>query len=55
MLEKIGLAIGVLGGIGLGLLLGSEFSGRYTTFIGARLILISLISMVIQSLQVKKK
>ncbi len=30
MNEK-GLAIGIIGGIGLGLLLGSEFSGSYAT------------------------
>ena len=47
-----GLLIGIIGGLGLGLLLGSEFTGRYMTLVGAALILISLVSMVI--LQYKK-
>ena len=44
-MEKNGLVIGVIGGIGLGLLLGSEFSGSNITLIGAALIVISLASM----------
>jgi hypothetical protein len=44
-MEKIGFFIGVMGGIGLGLLIGSEFSGSNITLIGAVLIVISLISM----------
>ncbi len=46
-MDKIDLGIGVIGGLGLGLLLGSEFSGRIITIFGAILILISLISMAI--------
>ena len=46
-MEKCGLGIGVLGGIGLGLLLGSEFSGSNVTILGAILLAISLISMVV--------
>ena len=52
-MEKCGLGIGVIGGIGLGLLLGSEFSGSNVTIIGAILVVISLISMGI--LSYKKK
>ncbi len=52
-MEKCGLGIGVLGGIGLGLLLGSEFSGSNVTILGAILVVISLISMGI--LSYKKK
>ena len=52
---NLGVAIGIIGGIGLGLICGSEFSGRYITLIGAGLILISIISMSVQSLRVKKK
>ncbi len=52
-MEKIGLGIGVIGGIGLGLLLGSEFSGSNVTILGAILVVISLISMGI--LSYKKK
>ena len=44
-MDKTGLSIGVIGGIGLGLLLGSEFSGSYITIFGAILVVISLISM----------
>jgi len=44
-MNKIGLGIGVIGGIGLGLLLGSEFSGSNITILGAILVVISLISM----------
>ena len=39
---KTGLIIGLIGGIGLGLLLGAEYSFRYTTIIGAVLVCLSL-------------
>ncbi len=48
-MEKIGLGIGVIGGIGLGLLIGSEFSGSSITIIGAIFIVISIISMGVLS------
>ena len=51
---KSGLGIGVIGGIGLGLLLGSEFSGRYITILGAALIVISLVAMGFLSYKRKK-
>jgi len=51
---KSGLGIGVIGGIGLGLLLGSEFSGRYITILGATLIVISLVAMGFLSYKRKK-
>jgi hypothetical protein len=41
-MDKKGLFIGIIGGIGLGLLLGSEFSGRYITILGAILIIFSI-------------
>ncbi len=44
-MDKTGLSIGIIGGIGLGLLLGSEFSGRYITILGAILVIISLVAM----------
>ena len=53
-MEKIGLAIGVLGGVGLGLLLGSEFSGRYSTIIGAILVIISIITIIVLSYKSRK-
>lgn len=36
---RVRIAAGIIGGIGLGLLLGSEFSGRCITLLGAGLIL----------------
>jgi len=54
-MDKNGLSIGIISGIGLGLMLGSEFSGRYIVILGAILIVISLISMGILSIKVKKK
>jgi hypothetical protein len=53
-MDKIGFVIGILGGIGLGLILGSEFSGRYITIIGAILIIISIVSLIFFSLKEKK-
>ncbi len=52
-MDKTGLGIGVIGGFGLGLLLGSEFSGSYVTIFGAILVVISLVSMGV--LSYKKK
>ena len=51
---KCGLSIGIIGGIGLGLLLGSEFSGSNVTILGAILVVISLISMGVMSYKGKK-
>jgi hypothetical protein len=53
-MEKTWLSIGIIGGIGLGLILGSEFSGRYITILGAILVVISLISMGFLSYKGKK-
>ena len=44
-MNKKGLGIGIFGGVGLGLLLGSEFSGSGITILGAILVVISLILM----------
>ena len=52
-MEKLDLGIGIIGGLGLGLLLGSEFSGSYVTYFGAILVVISLIFMGV--LSYKKK
>ena len=43
-MEKTGIATGVIGGIGLGLLIGSELSGTYITLLGAILLIISILS-----------
>ena len=51
---KIGLSVGIIGGIGLGLMLGSEFSGRFITIVGAIFVVISLISMGFLSYKGKK-
>jgi len=53
-MDKTGLSIGIIGGIGLGLLLGSEFSGRYITILGAVLVIISLVVMGVLSFKGKK-
>lgn len=53
-MEKTGLSIGIIGGIGLGLMLGSEFSGRYITILGAVLVIISLVAMGVFSYKGKK-
>jgi hypothetical protein len=42
-MDKKGLFVGIIGGIGLGLLIGSEYSGRNITIIGAILVVISII------------
>lgn len=54
-MDKIGLSIGVIGGIGLGLMLGSEFSGTYVTLLGAGLVIISLIGIGVISYKNRKK
>ena len=48
-MEKIGLSIGIFGGLGLGLMLGSEFTGTYITILGAILVIITIASMLILS------
>ena len=53
-MDKSGLGIGIIGGIGLGLLLGSEYSGSNVTILGAILVVISIIFMGILSYKVKK-
>ena len=53
-MDKNGLSIGIIAGLGLGLLLGSEFSGSNITILGAILVLISLVSMGVLSYKEKK-
>ena len=43
---KLGLIIGIVGGLGLGLMLGSDFSGRYITVTGGIFVLLSIVAMV---------
>jgi hypothetical protein len=54
-MDEKGLLIGIIGGIGLGLLLGSEFSGSYATLAGAILMAIALVSMGVLSYRGKKQ
>jgi hypothetical protein len=54
-MDEKGLLIGISGGIGLGLLLGSEFSGTYATIAGAIFVVASLCSMGVLSYKGKKK
>jgi len=53
-MDKRGLSVGIIGGIGLGLMLGSEFSGRYITILGAVLVIISIVSIGLLSYKEKK-
>ena len=53
-MDKIALLTGIIGGIGLGLLLGSEFSGRYITIIGAILVIVSILTMGALSYRTQK-
>jgi hypothetical protein len=48
-MENKGFLIVVIGGTGLGLLIGSEFAGRYITIIGAILVIISLVAIGVLS------
>ena len=54
-MDERGLLIGIIGGIGLGLLLGSEFSGTYATIVGALCIVVSLFSMGLLSYRGTRK
>ncbi len=40
------IAIGITGGLGLGLLVGSEFHSKFMTVLGAVILGIALISMI---------
>ena len=53
-LERMGFAIGIIGGLGLGFLLGSEYSGRHMTLLGAGLLIISLFCLGMLSYKKKK-
>ncbi|MBN1195738.1 MAG: hypothetical protein JXA08_10455 [Methanomicrobiaceae archaeon] len=47
--EKIGYATAIAGGIGLGLLLGSEFPGTFATLLGAALTILTIVSIAVLS------
>lgn len=54
IMDKKALIVGIIGGLGLGLLLGSEFTGTYVTLLGAGCVLISIISLIVFSYMNKK-
>jgi|GEM_PF-2234813 len=54
-IEKMRLSVGIIGGIGLGLVLGSEFSGRHITTLGAIFVIISLVSISLLKLNELQK
>ncbi len=49
--KYIDIVIGIMGGFGLGILIGNEFNNTYTTIIGAILILVSIFSIVVFSME----
>lgn len=53
-MNKVGLSVGVIGGIGLGLLLGSEYPGRNITILGAILVIISIVAIGVLSYKERK-
>ncbi len=44
--EKTGYATAITGGIGLGLLPGSEYAGTFVTLLGAALSLIAIVTII---------
>ncbi|MGC9383962.1 MAG: hypothetical protein ACP5D6_05110 [Kosmotogaceae bacterium] len=50
----IGFVIAIIGGFGLGLLLGSEFSGTTITILGAVLLVFTIISIIFLSTHKEK-
>jgi len=53
-MDTFGLLVGITGGIGLGLLMGSEYSHRYVTLFGAVLAGITIVIIAISKLKSKK-
>ncbi len=53
--KNVGFLIMFIGGLGLGLLLGNEFSSSYITIVGAILLLITIGSIIILSYNKKDK
>ena len=53
-MKKNGLVFGIIGGIGIGLLVGSEFNGSYVTIFGTILIILTFLSIVILSNKERK-
>jgi hypothetical protein len=44
-MDKNGLILGIIGGFGLGLLIGSEISGRVITLFGSLFVIIFLLGL----------
>jgi len=53
-MEKKAIFIGIIGGLGLGLLIGSEFYGRNITILGAILVIVSIVSIAYFSIKDNK-
>jgi hypothetical protein len=53
-MNKTGIGIGIMGGLGLGLLLGNEFSSSYVAILGAIILGIALLSLIILSYKGRK-
>jgi len=50
-MDRNEIGIGILGGFGLGLLLGSEFSGTIITLIGAGCIVVFIFAIIALSVR----
>jgi len=50
-MKYVDIIIGIIGGFGLGLLLGSEFTGSLVVITGAILVVISLIAMIVYRME----
>lgn len=53
-MDKTGSFIGIIGGFGLGLILGTEFSERYITILGAIFVVITIVATGVLSYKNKK-
>jgi len=54
-MNHLGIFIGIIGGMGLGILLGSEFSGTFSTIVGGVLAVLFLGLLVFYSFFKKRK
>ncbi|MFC1787459.1 hypothetical protein ACFLY8_05460 [Halobacteriota archaeon] len=54
-LDRMESIMGIIGGSGLGLLVGSAYSGTYVTLLGAGLMLIFIVALVVLSYKGKEK
>jgi hypothetical protein len=45
-MNRKGIGVGIIGGIGLGILIGCEFCGSTMTIVGGILVLFAIVSMI---------